>query len=56
MLPLLRNRQIGEGVKLAATYLWRGRDVIGHEDPGFVRSRCEIRPSYNLLRNYRARR
>lgn len=40
MPPLLRASQIGKGVKLAATYLWRGRDAISHEDsPGSPRSR-----------------
>lgn len=39
MPPLLRASQIGKGVKLTATYLWRGRDAIRHEDSGFARSR-----------------
>ncbi|KYN16411.1 hypothetical protein ALC57_11281 [Trachymyrmex cornetzi] len=34
MPPLLRASQIGKGVKLTATYLWRGRDAIRHEDSG----------------------
>ncbi|KYN36467.1 hypothetical protein ALC56_09428, partial [Trachymyrmex septentrionalis] len=39
MPPLLRASQIGKGVKLTATYLWRGRDAIRHEDSGSYRTK-----------------